>query len=139
MHLNSSLYTNDNTDSNKENIPPINQYQMSSNTRSAEQQALNHIPLQEITTSPDLNDIIVTTSPEPTSESTTPTTLNALIKRTGNCPLCRLPYIYNHIAWCQGLTDGYTCCCHKKTLTEQLITQETNAITTKTPISPTTV
>ena len=111
------LYTNNDTDSNKENIPPINQYPMPSNTRSAKWQTLNHIPLQEITISPDPNDIIVIRSPKPTSESTTSTTLNVLIKRTRNCLLCRLLYVYNHIAWCQELTDGYTCHCHKKTLT----------------------
>ena len=25
------------------------------------------------------------------------------------CPTCQLPYVYNHIAWCRGLTNGYTC------------------------------
>ena len=25
------------------------------------------------------------------------------------CPTCWLPYVYDHIAWCRELTDGYTC------------------------------
>ena len=111
MHQNSSPYTNDDNDSDKENIPPIYSYPMPSNTRSAERQALNCTPLQEISPSPDPNDIVVTTSPEPTPEPTS----KALIKRTGNCPLCQLPYVYDHVAWCHGLTNGYTCRCHKKT------------------------
>ena len=100
MHQKSSPYTNDDNDSDKENIPPIYSYPMPSNTRSAERQALNHTPLQEISPSPDPNDIVVTASPELTSEPTS----KALIKRTGNCPICRLPYVYDHIAWCCGLT-----------------------------------
>ena len=66
MHQNSSPYTNDDNDSNKENIPPTYPYLMPSNTRSAEWRALNRAPLQEISPSPDPNDIVVTTSPEPT-------------------------------------------------------------------------
>ena len=135
MHQNSFLYTNDNINSNKENIPPIRQYQMPSNTQSAKWQALNHTPLQEISTSPDPNDIVITTSSEPTPELTT----KALIKRTGNCPLCRLPYVYNHIALCQGLTNGYTCHCHKETLAQEQTPSKTDTTTIETPLYPTTV
>ena len=88
---------------------------MPSNTWATKWQALNHTPLQEISTSPNPNDIVIITSPEPTPEPTT----KALIKRTGNCPLCRLPYVYDHITWCQGLTNGYTCHCHRETLTQE--------------------
>ena len=147
MHQNSSPYTNDNNDSDKENIPPTYSYLMPSNTRSAERQAQNHTPLQEISPSPDPNDIIVTTSPEPTPEPNS----KALIKRTRNCPICRLPYVYDHIAWCQGLTNGYTCRCHKETPqpepkvpknsttpteTSPLYNNWMNSIPTKPPISP---
>ena len=135
MHQNSSPYTNNDNDSDKENIPPIYSYSMPSNTRSAERRALNRTPLQEISPSPNPNDIVVTTSPEPTPEPTS----KALIKRTGNCPLCRLPYVYDHIAWCRGLTDGYTCQCHKKTPPPKPETSENNITTTETPLSLTTV
>lgn len=30
------------------------------------------------------------------------------------CPKCRLPLVYDHVAWCRGLTDGYTCRCPKE-------------------------
>ena len=108
---------------------------MPSNTRSAEQWTLNHTPLQEISPSPDPNDIVVTTSPEPTPEPTS----KALIKRTGNCPLCWLPYVYDHVAWCRGLTNGYICRCHKKTPPPKPETSENNITPTKTPLSLTTV
>ena len=135
MHQNSSPSTNDNNNSNKENIPPTYSYPMPSNTRSAEQRALNRTPLQEISSSPNPNNIVVTTSPEPTPEPTS----QALIKRTGNCPLCRLPYVYDHITWCRGLTNGYTCRCHKKTpLPEPEVPKNSNT-PTETPLSPTTV
>jgi hypothetical protein len=29
------------------------------------------------------------------------------------CPKCKHPYLYNHTAWAQGKTDGYTCHCKK--------------------------
>jgi hypothetical protein len=29
------------------------------------------------------------------------------------CPKCRRPYKYDHVAWAQGKTDGYTCRCKK--------------------------
>ena len=29
------------------------------------------------------------------------------------CTECRLPIKYDHIAWCRGETDGYTCQCKK--------------------------
>ena len=135
MHLNSSPSTNDDNDSNKENSPPTHSYPMPSNTRSAERRAQNRTPFQEISPSPDPNDIVVTTSPEPTPEPTS----QALIKRTGNCPLCRLPYVYDHIAWCRGLTDGYTCRCHKKTPLPEPEVPENSNTPTKTPLSPTTV
>ena len=131
MHQNSSPYTN-NINSNKENIPPTYQYQMPSNTRSAEQQALNHTLLQNIPTFPDPNDIVVTTSPESTPEPTT----KALIKRTRNCPLCRLPYVYNHVAWCRGLTNRYTCYFHKETSTQEQTPSKTDTTTIETPLSP---
>ena len=135
MHQNSFLHTNDNINSNKENVPPTYQYQMPSNTWSAKWWALNRTPLQDIPTSSNPNDIVITTSPEPTPEPTT----KALIKRTRNCPLCRLPYVYDHIAWCWGLTNGYTCHCHNETLTQEQTPSSTNAITVETPLSPTTV
>ena len=103
------------------------------NTWSTKQWALNHTPLQEISPSPNPNDIVITTSPKPTPEPT----MKALIKRTGNCPLCRLPHVYNHITWCCGLTNGYTCCCHKEMSTHEPAPSETNTV--KTPISLTTV
>ena len=35
-------------------------------------------------------------------------------KEFGNiCPKCRRPYKYDHVAWAQGQTDGYTCRCKK--------------------------
>jgi hypothetical protein len=35
-------------------------------------------------------------------------------KAYGNiCPKCKCPYLYDHTAWAQGKTDGYTCCCKK--------------------------
>jgi hypothetical protein len=34
-------------------------------------------------------------------------------KEPETCPSCRLPYVYDHIAWCRGLSDGYTCRCSK--------------------------
>ena len=34
-------------------------------------------------------------------------------KEPVDCPTCRLPLKYDHIAWCRGLTDGYTCQCNK--------------------------
>src|SRR5271154_246651 len=37
-------------------------------------------------------------------------------KKKGTCPKCRLPYISDHIAWCRGLDNGYTCRCHRKPL-----------------------
>ena len=135
MHLNSSLHTNDDIDSNKENIPPIYSHPMPSNTRSAERRALNCTPLQEISPSPDPNDIVVTTSPEPTPEPT----LKALIKRTRNCPLCQLPYVYDHIAWCWGLTNGYTCHYHKETPPPKPEIPKVNIIPIEAPLSLTTV
>jgi hypothetical protein len=30
-------------------------------------------------------------------------------KSPETCPICRLPYKYDHIAWARGQTDGYTC------------------------------
>ena len=133
MHRNSSLYTNNDINSNKENIPPTHSYPMPSNTQSAKQWALNQAPLQGISLSPDPNNIVITTSPEPTPELTR----KALIKRTRNCPLCRLPSVYDHIAWCCGLTDGYTCHCHREVSTHEPAPSETNTI--ETPISLTTV
>ena len=135
MHQNSFPYTNNNINSNKENIPPTHLYQMPSNTWSAKWWALNHTPLQDISPSPDPNDIVITTSPEPTPEPTT----KALIRGTGNCPLCRLPYVYDHIAWCCGLTNRYTCRCHKETSTHEPTPSETNTTTIETSLSPTTV
>ena len=32
--------------------------------------------------------------------------------RPSTCPTCRLPYVYDHIAWCRGQTDRYTCKCN---------------------------
>jgi hypothetical protein len=29
------------------------------------------------------------------------------------CPKCKRPYLYDHTAWAQGKTDGYTCRCKK--------------------------
>jgi hypothetical protein len=29
------------------------------------------------------------------------------------CLKCKHPYLYDHTAWAQGKTDGYTCCCKK--------------------------
>jgi len=29
------------------------------------------------------------------------------------CPTCRRPFLYDHTAWAQGKTDGYTCRCKK--------------------------
>lgn len=37
-------------------------------------------------------------------------------KESKNCPKCRLPLNYDHVAWCRGFTDGYTCRC-KTTVT----------------------
>ena len=108
---------------------------MPSNTRSAKQQALNCTPLQEISPSPDPNNIVVTTLPEPTPEPTS----KALIKRTGNCPLCRLPYVYDHIAWCHGLTNGYTCQCHKEMPPPEPETPENDTTSTEAPLSLTTI
>ena len=108
---------------------------MPSNTQSAEQQTMNHTPLQEISSSPDPNDIVVTTSPKPTPEPT----LKALIKRTRNCALCRLSYVYDHIAWCRGLTNGYTCHCHKETPPPEPETPKANITSTETPLYLTTV
>ena len=35
-------------------------------------------------------------------------------KRFGDkCPTCKLPFLYDHVAWAQGKTDGYTCRCKK--------------------------
>ena len=135
MHQNSFLNTNNDIDSNKTNIPPIHSHPMPSNTQSAKQQALNCTPLQEISLSLDPNDIVVTTSPKPTPKPTS----KALIKRTGNCPLCRLPYVYDHIAWCHGLTNGYTCCCHKETPPHVPEPSKANTAPTKTSLSFTTV
>ena len=53
--------------------------------------------------------------------------------------MCRLPYVYNHIAWCWGLTNGYTCHCHKKTPTQEPTPSETDTTTIETRLSPTTV
>ena len=36
--------------------------------------------------------------------------------KKGTCPKCRLPYIYDHVAWCRGLDSGYTCRCDRKPL-----------------------
>ena len=108
---------------------------MPSNTRSAKQWALNCTPLQEISPSPDPNDIVVTTLPKPTPEPTS----KALIKRTGKCPLCQLPYIYNHIAWCWGLTNGYTCHCHKETTPQTSESPKTDTPPTETPLFLTTI
>ena len=135
MHQNSSPYTNDDKNSDKENIPPTYSYPMPSNTRSAKRRALNRTSLQEISPSPDPNDIVVTTSPELTPEPIS----KALIKRTGNCPICQLPYVYNHIAWCRGLTNGYTHRCHKKTPPPEPETPKNNTTPTKTPLSLTTI
>ena len=135
MHQNSSPYINNDIDSNKENIPPTYSYSMPSNTRSAEQRALNCTPLQEISPSPDPNDIVITTSPEPTPKPTS----KALIKRTGNCPLCQLPYVYNHIAWCRGLTNGYTCHFHKETPPPEPETPKVDITPVEAPLSLTTV
>ena len=32
--------------------------------------------------------------------------------KPSTCPTCWLPYVYDHIAWCRGQTDGYTCKCN---------------------------
>lgn len=32
-----------------------------------------------------------------------------------HCSKCRLPLVYDHIAWCRDQTDGYTCRCPKET------------------------
>ena len=29
--------------------------------------------------------------------------------KPSTCPTCQLPYVYEHITWCRGQTDGYTC------------------------------
>ena len=108
---------------------------MPSNTRSAERQALNHTPLQEISLSPDPNDIVTTTSPEPTPEPT----MRALIKRTGNCSLCQLPYVYDHVAWYHGLTNGYTCHCHKETPPHEPDPSKADTTTIETPLPLTTI
>ena len=31
--------------------------------------------------------------------------------KKGNCPNCHLPYQYDHVAWCRGQVDGWTCRC----------------------------
>src|ERR1700729_1367825 len=118
MHKNSSPFINKDTDSNKENIPPPTLFiTMPADTRQQERRNAPRVPLQELSMSPDPNDLVITqvTSPEPLpSAPTSPETSTALTKQTGNCPKCRLPYHYDHVAWCRGLSDGYTCRCHKK-------------------------
>lgn len=79
--------------------------------KTLEQRNAPRTPLKEISMSPDPNDTTYQTSPE---QIPTETPL-ALTKRTGDCPNCHLPYNYDHVAWCRGLSDGYTCRCHKKT------------------------
>ena len=60
-------------------------------------------------------------------------------QRTGNCPLCQLPYVYNHIAWCRGLTNGYTCHCHKETPPHEPDPSKADTTTIETPLPLTTV
>ena len=31
--------------------------------------------------------------------------------KKGNCPDCHLPYQYDHVAWCRGQVDRWTCHC----------------------------
>ena len=38
-----------------------------------------------------------------------PTPAPAPKPKKGNCPDCRLPYQYDHVAWCRGQVDGWTC------------------------------
>ncbi len=43
-----------------------------------------------------------------------PTLPSSPKKKFGDtCPKCRRPYKYDHVAWAQGQTDGYTCRCKK--------------------------
>ena len=35
----------------------------------------------------------------------------------GTCSQCRLPFKYDHMAWCRGLSNGYTCRCPKRPAT----------------------
>jgi len=35
------------------------------------------------------------------------------------CPTCRLPKVYDHVAWARGQTDGYTCHCKNKAKEEE--------------------
>ena len=40
-----------------------------------------------------------------------PTPAPAPKPKKGNCPDCHLPYQYDHVAWCRGQVDGWTCRC----------------------------
>jgi hypothetical protein len=51
------------------------------------------------------------------SEPALPTRAPAPKPKKGNCPDCRRPYQYDHVAWCRGQTDGWTCRCEPKSPT----------------------
>ena len=141
MHQNFSLSTNNNTNSNKENIPPINWYLMPSNT------------CQTTSPTPHSSSWTLNLSwpkwynpnhlPESTpQDSVPPVTSTALIKRIRNGLKCWLPYVYDHIAGCWGLSNGYTYCCHKASLTDvptPLISPKTDLTTIEAPIPHTMV
>ena len=58
----------------------------------------------------------VQSSPSPVSSTpSTPATSATYRGERGavHCSQCRLPLEYDHVAWCRGQTDGYTCRCCK--------------------------
>ena len=43
-----------------------------------------------------------------------PTPAPAPKPKKGKCPDCHLPYHYDHVAWCRGQVNGWTCCCKSR-------------------------
>ena len=59
--------------------------------------------------------------------------------KKGNCPDCRLPYQYDHVAWCRGQVDGWTCHCKPRLSTpfptEPSPATGSNAVPVRTPLA----
>ncbi len=41
---------------------------------------------------------------------------NGKVKAKDTCDKCHRPFVYDHITWCRGQMDGYTCQCNRKKL-----------------------
>ena len=52
---------------------------------------------------------------------------------SSTCPKCRLPLKYDHVAWCRGQTDGWTCRCKNIPIIEPVTPLEDTKALPRTP------